>query len=404
MSEVRSDAATGGFEGHAAPISIDWSARISRRSRAVVSSGIRRIFDLAAGMKDPINLSIGQPDFPVPRPMKDAAIAAIEEDRNGYTPTQGLPELREAVRRRIEERFGWDARDPAIGTMITSGTSGGLLLACLAVAEEGGEIVAPDPYFVQYPQIGPLVGASMVFCDTYPDFRMTAERIEPLLSPRTRAVILNSPSNPCGVVLTEREVREVAELCRRRGVLLISDEIYDEFVYEDALEHGGCPSPARTSQDLVLIGGFGKTYACTGWRMGFAAGPKVLIEEMCKLQQHSYICAPTPAQHGVLASFGVSMREQVDAYRKRRDLVVERLGRHARIARPGGAFYAFIEVPPALGMTATEFVERAIGERVLTIPGSVFSHRDTHFRLSYAVAPERLEEGVAILERLLARR
>jgi aspartate/methionine/tyrosine aminotransferase len=387
---------------HAPPACIDWSARISSRSRAVVSSGIRRIFDLAAGMKDPINLSIGQPDFPVPRPMKDAAIAAIEQDRNGYTPTQGLPELREAVRQRIADRVGWDARDPAIGTMITSGTSGGLLLACLAVAEEGGEIIAPDPYFVMYPQIGPLTGASMVFCDTYPDFRMTAERIEPLLSPRTRAVILNSPSNPCGVVLTEPEVREVAELCRRRGVLLISDEIYDEFVYGDALEHGVCPSPARTSEDLVLIGGFGKTYACTGWRMGFAAGPKVLIEEMCKLQQHSYICAPTPAQHGVLASFGLSMREQVDAYRARRDLVLDRLGPHAQIARPGGAFYAFVEVPPRLGMTASEFVERAIAQRVLVIPGCVFSHRDTHFRLSYAASPQRLAEGLGILAELLA--
>ncbi len=386
---------------HPAPPRLDVESMIARRAKSVQASGIRRIFDLAVSIKDPINLSLGQPDFPVPAAIKQAAMAAIEGDHNGYTPTKGIPPLLSAIRERLQDRVGWKASDPSIDAMVSSGTSGALLLACLALLDEGDEIVVPDPHFVMYPELGPLTGAKVVTCPTYPDFRMTAERIEPLLGPRTKAVLINSPSNPCGVVLGERELREIVDLCRRKGVVLLSDEIYDEFVFDDALEHGTCPSPARFSEDVLVIGGFGKTYACTGWRMGYAAGPARLIAEMVKLQQHVYICAPTPAQHGMLASFGVSMRSQVDTYARRRDLVCEAFAGIADVPRPGGAFYAFVEVPPRLGLTATAFVERAIANRVLVVPGKVFSHRDTHFRLSFATAEPALREGLGILVDLM---
>ena len=386
---------------HPSPPRLDFESRIARRARAVQASGIRRIFDLAASIKDPINLSLGQPDFPVPDAIKQAAVAAIDGDLNGYTPTKGIPPLLAAIRERLEDRVGWKANDPSIDAMVSSGTSGALLLACLALLDEGDELVVPDPHFVMYPEIGPLTGAKVVTCSTYPDFRMTAARIEPLIGPRTRAVLINSPSNPCGVVLGERELEEIVDLCRRRGVVLLSDEIYDEFVFDDALEHGTCPSPARFGEDMLVIGGFGKTYACTGWRMGFAAGPTRLIAEMCKLQQHIYICAPTPAQHGMIASFGVSMRPQVEAYARRRDLVCEAFAGLADVPHPGGAFYAFVEVPPRLGIAATAFVERAIANRVLVVPGKVFSHRDTHFRLSFATEESALREGLGILVDLM---
>lgn len=386
---------------HPAPPRLDVESMIARRAKSVQASGIRRIFDLAVSIKDPINLSLGQPDFPVPAAIKQAAMAAIEGDHNGYTPTKGIPPLLSAIRERLQDRVGWKASDPSIDAMVSSGTSGALLLACLALLDEGDEIVVPDPHFVMYPELGPLTGAKVVTCPTYPDFRMTAERIEPLLGPRTKAVLINSPSNPCGVVLGERELREIVDLCRRKGVVLLSDEIYDEFVFDDALEHGTCPSPARFSEDVLVIGGFGKTYACTGWRMGYAAGPARLIAEMVKLQQHVYICAPTPAQHGMLASFGVSMRSQVDTYARRRDLVCEAFAGISDVPRPGGAFYAFVEVPPRLGLTATAFVERAIANRVLVVPGKVFSHRDTHFRLSFATAEPALREGLGILVDLM---
>ncbi|MCA9286430.1 MAG: aminotransferase class I/II-fold pyridoxal phosphate-dependent enzyme [Phycisphaerales bacterium] len=374
---------------------------ISRRARSIDASGIRRVFDLGAKLKNPINLSIGQPDFPVPQPMKDAAIAAIGADRNGYTVTQGIPELHDAVWRHLARTIGWKGPSNDLGTIVTSGTSGALLLAFLAVLDPGDEVIAPDPYFVMYPQLGPVSGARVVTCDTYPDFRMTAERIEPLITDRTKMVLINSPSNPCGVVLTTGELREIVDLCERRGILLVSDEIYDEFTYSDALEEGRFPTPARLTENMLLVRGFGKTYGCTGWRLGYAAGPRTLIQEMAKLQQYTFVCAPSIAQHGVVPAFDVDIHAYVAAYQQRRDMVLDAFAGTAEVARPGGAFYAFVRPPASLGLTGSAFVERAIERNVLIIPGKVFSHRDTHFRLSYAVPDAMLADGLEILVDLM---
>eukprot|EP00913_Durusdinium_trenchii_P006358 g5970.t1 len=298
---------------------MDIDRLISDRARAIDASGIRRIFDLGARLKDPINLSIGQPDFPVPEPIKRAAIRAIETDHNGYTPTQGIPPLQARVTGWLKTDLGWDAKpagsaDPGQpSTLITTGTSGALSLAFAALLGPGDEAIIPDPYFVAYPHLCALAGARGVLCDTGDDLRMTAERVEPLITQRTKLVLLNSPSNPCGVVSTPQECRDLLELCRARGVLLISDEIYDEFTYpEFALDTAvgdasiaRCPSPARlpgSHEDVLLIRGFGKTYACTGWRLGYAAGPRELIAEMAKIQQYTFVCAPSAFQHGTLAT------------------------------------------------------------------------------------------------------
>lgn len=370
---------------------------ISRRASSVDASGIRRVFDLGARLKDPINLSIGQPDFPVPERMKEAAITAIRNDRNGYTVTQGIPELLDAIWHHLGSTVRWQGPSDDLGALVTSGTSGALLLAFLAVLDPGDEAIVPDPYFVMYPQLGPITGARVVTCDTYPDFRMTAERIEPLITERTKLVVINSPSNPCGVVLTSSELRDIVDLCDRRGILLVSDEIYDEFTFTDALEEGRCPTPAAVSDRVLLVRGFGKSYGCTGWRLGYAAGPKRLIQEMAKLQQYTYVCAPSMAQHGVVPAFDIDVRPYVDTFQQRRNMVLDAFDGLAEVARPGGAFYAFVRPPAALGLTGSAFVERAIGHNVLVIPGKVFSRRDTHFRLSYAVPDAMLARGLDIL-------
>lgn len=396
MSAVTS---TGGREGRLS--SSDVSALISQRSRRVDASGIRRVFDLAAHMKDPINLSIGQPDFPVPEAMKAAAVRAIQEDRNGYTVTQGVPQLLEAVWANLRKDLGWTGSEATHSAIVTSGTSGALLLAALALLDPGDEAIIPDPYFVMYPQLGTITGGTMVRCDTYPDFRMTAERIERCITPRTKAVILNSPSNPCGVVLSNAELRDVVDLCARRNVLLISDEIYDEFCFSDVREDGRCPSPARFTDQCLLIRGFGKTYGCTGWRLGYAAGPKAIVQEMAKMQQYTFVCAPSMAQWGAVAAFGVDLSPIVAEYERRRQMVVEAFEGITTVARPGGAFYAFVEVPARLRMTGQQFIEKAIEKRVLVIPGNVFSARDTHFRLSFATRPDKLAEGLDVLRTLM---
>jgi aspartate/methionine/tyrosine aminotransferase len=374
---------------------------LSARARSIDASGIRKVFDLAAKLKDPINLSIGQPDFPVPEPLKQAAIDAIRNDRNGYTVTQGIPQLLAAIWKRLGDEVGWTGPDAESGAIVTSGTSGGLLLAFLSLLDQGDEAIVPDPYFVLYPQLAAFTGGRIVTCDTYPDFRMTAARVERLITPRTKAVLVNSPSNPCGVVLSERELADLLDLCRAKGVLLVSDEIYDEFVFSDALENGRFPTPARYGRDVLLIRGFGKTYGCTGWRLGYAAGPQPIIQAMARMQQYTYVCAPSIAQWAGIAAFDVDMGGEVERFRRRRDAVLESFRGVTEVATPGGAFYAFVRVPERLGLSATAFVERAIERSVLVIPGSVFSARDTHFRLSYAVADEPLGRGLGILRDLM---
>lgn len=377
---------------------------LSVRSRSIDSSGIRKVFDLGTKMQDPINLSIGQPDFPVSEAMKEAAIAAIRENKNGYTVTQGIPQLLAAVRQRLEHDFGagWSTTNENLSAVITSGTSGGILLALMSLLDSGDEFISPDPYFVMYPQVGKLLSAHCVLCDTYPDFRMTAARVEPLITERTKAVLLNSPSNPCGTVLTTKEIAELVQLCERRGVLLISDEIYDEFCFSDARENGLCPSPGRISNNCLIIRGFGKTHGCTGWRLGYAVGPTPLIQEMAKLQQSTFVCAPSPLQWGVVPSFQEDLSSVLKEYEGRRQMVLDAFSGVANVTRPGGAFYAFVEVPPQLNLSASHFVEQAIAKRVLIIPGSVFSHRDTHFRLSFAASRPKLAEGLGILRELMS--
>ncbi len=380
---------------------LDLNAFISERAKIVDTSGIRRVFELGAKLKNPINLSIGQPDFPVPDEIKQATIRAIENNRNGYTLTQGVPELLEAISHHLAEDVGWKAPSDDLGLLVTSGTSGALWLAFMAMLNPGDECIVADPYFVLYPALGQVTGARVTCCDTYPDFRLTAERIEPLITSRTKLLLVNSPSNPSGVVLSSAELRELLDLCERRGILMISDEIYDEFTYADAREDGKCPSPARMTDQLLLVRGFGKTYGCTGWRMGYVAGPKPIIQQMQKLQQYTYVCAPSMAQAGLAGAFKVDISDRVAAYQRKRDLVLEAFKDVTPVEHPGGAFYAFVEVPQRLNLTASAFVEKAIDKNVLIIPGKVFSRRDTHFRLSYAVTDKTLQSGLEILSGMM---
>ena len=392
---------------------MDIDRLISARAKALDTSGIRKVFELGATLKDPINLSIGQPDFPVPDELKRAAKDAIDADHNGYTLTQGIPALRARICEHLVADLGWprDLGQPnaSTGAVVTGGTSGALLLSFLALLDPGDEIIIPDPYFVAYPHMPTLAGAKAVRCDTYPDFRMTAARIEPLITARTKAVLIDSPSNPCGVVLSSGELREIYDLCRGRGVLLISDEIYDEFCFDDHREAASsgrrvAPSPARFAgahESVLVIRGFGKTYGCTGWRMGYAAGPTSIIRQITKLQQYSFVCSPTPLQHGCLASFDLDMSETVARYALRRDRVLAKLAPLTSVPTPGGAFYLFVQVPERLGMTGQEFFQAAVERNVLVIPGNVFSDRDTHFRMSIATDDARLDRGAEILAGLM---
>ena len=360
---------------------------LSLRSRAVDASGIRKVFDLGAKLKDPINLSIGQPDFDVPPDVRAAAIRAIESGRNGYTVTQGIAPLRERITADLQAECG-----QSMPVLVTSGVSGGILLSLMAVLDPGDEVILGDPYFVIYKHAVKLVGGEPIRVDTYPDFRFDADRFESAITPRTKMLVLATPSNPTGVILSADELRQAAELAERHDLILVVDEIYNQLTYD-----GPCPSPLEAAPErTLLLRGFSKSYGMTGWRLGYAAGPKFLIEEMTKLQQYTFVCAPSMAQWAGLAALDADISGHVADYRRKRDLVYERLSPVFEIAKPSGGFYFFPRVPDRFA-NAAEFVEAAVERNVLVIPGSVFSDRDTHFRLSYATRDENLKRGCDIL-------
>ena len=379
-------------------VSLNFDHLLSRRARQIESSEIRRIWELAKNCKNPIDLSIGQPDFEVDQSLRDAAISAIQSGANGYSQTKGVLPLIQTVESHCNKQFDWNFSPVGShSSLITSGTSGALMLAYMAILDPGDEIIIPDPYFLIYPTIATICGAKAIKCSTYPDFRMTANLIEGLITDRTKAVLINSPANPTGVVLSGSEVKQIADLCSQKNILLITDEIYDEFVFADT-KHA---SPASFSDNVLLIRGFGKTYGCTGWRLGYAVGPTELIDEMAKMQQQTFVCAPTPLQYGVVPSFGVDNSLLVKEFGTRRDMVMDSLAQVTELKKPSGAFYAFPKVPNHLKLTATEFVKKCVADNLLVIQGSVFSSRDTHFRLSFAVSNDILSQGLEKLKHLM---
>ncbi len=361
---------------------------LAKRSSRVDSSGIRRVFELARSMKDPINLSIGQPDFDVPDSVKAAAIEAIESGYNSYTPTNGIVPLREQL---ITEEKTFTGRAYSLEQMlITSGVSGGLFLSLLALVEAGDEVIIPDPYFVMYKHLVNLNGGSAVYLDTYDDgFSIDADKLAALITSRTKILLLNSPGNPTGRVFNEDELKAIAKICDQHGVLIITDEIYRDFAYTPM------QSISAFTDNCLVLAGHSKSFGMTGWRLGYAAGPVEIIDAMATLQQYSFVCAPSVAQQAALACPNTDMSQQLSAYAVKRDLMYEALSSHFEVGAADGAFYLFAKAPE--GFSGDRFTELAIENNVLIIPGSVFSERDSHFRICYTVPNEKLLEGAEIL-------
>lgn len=362
---------------------------IAERMSRIDASGIRKVFALAARMQDPINLSIGQPDYDVDEVVKETAIAAIQSGFNQYTQTWGTEELRKAVSDYYRREFG----TPLENVMITSGVSGGLFLALLATVNPGDEVLFADPYFVMYKHLVNLLGGVAKPVDTYPDFRLKPDAVEGAITPRTKILLVNSPSNPTGVILTTEELRALADVACRHNLLLISDEIYEGLYYD-----GARSSMAGMYENLVILNGFSKLAGMTGWRIGYAAGPEQIIQQMNTLQQYTFVCAPSMAQKAAVTALQADPKDKLAAYRRKRDLIYEGLKERFEVVKPNGAFYIF---PKAPGGDGDAFVAKAIENNILIIPGSVFSDRKTHFRISFAAPDDVLIRGVEALNKLL---
>ncbi len=363
----------------------DW---ISDRMHQIDASGIRKVFDLAAELENPINLSIGQPHFDTPQPIKEAMANAITEGKNAYSQSQGIPPLIEKVQSHIEGTYHHADRQ----AFITSGTSGALMLALCTLVNPGDEVICFDPWFVMYKHLTTLAGGKVVLIDTYPDFGISVDKVKAAITEKTKVILCNSPCNPTGHVASAQELKALAELAKERNIALISDEIYRAFCYD-----GEFQSPAKWNDQTIVIDGFSKSHSMTGLRLGFVHGPRAIIQQMIKLQQFTFVCAPHPVQWAGLVAWDYDISDRVTEYRAKRDFLRSELKDDFLIHGGGGAFYLFIKSPWGTG---TEFVTECVKHNLLIIPGNVFSAQDTHFRISYAAEDETLKRGVEVLRKV----
>jgi aspartate aminotransferase/aminotransferase len=364
---------------------------IARRAAAFDSSGIRKAFDLAARLSDPINLSIGQPDFPMPEAARNAAKAAIDAGKNGYTPTQGIPALRERLEARSRAETGQADRR----LVVTSGTSGGLVLALMALVDPGDEVIIFEPAFVMYRPLVEFLGGQIVAIDTSPAFTVDVDRVASAITPRTKAVLLNTPANPTGVVASAETVRDLAALADRHGVTIISDELYRTLCYDAPFA-----SPAAHSERVVVLDGFSKSHAMTGWRVGWLHGPADVVDVCAMIQQYTFVCAPQVGQWAAVEALECPMDVPLAECRRKRDKLVAGLRDHYDFQVPGGAFYLYLRAPSGSG---TAFAERAVAEeKLIVVPGKVFGAADTHFRIAYTTDDRTLDRGIDALRRLAA--
>lgn len=356
------------------------------------ASGIRKVWQLAQNMTDPVNFSIGEPDFDVPEPVKEAAIQAIRNGRNGYTLTAGLNDLRKKIADKVSADTGWE--DPLV--LVTCGVSGCLMLALNALVNPGDDVLMPDPYFVIYDQMTKMLGGRRVYIDTYPDFALTGERLSKAVTPASKVLFVNSPSNPSGAVYGEDNLKEIARIAKKNDLIILSDEIYRDFSYDQP-----APSMAKYYENTIVMGGFSKSHGAPGWRLGYLALPKhmaVIFDKLATLQQYTIVCAPQPFQVAASVAIDQPVTDIVEKYKVKRDMIFDGLSKDFGLLKPAGAFYAFVPAPDG---DATKFVMKAIENNVLIIPGNCFSQKDTHFRISYATSEAMIKKGIERLRSLL---
>jgi aspartate aminotransferase len=391
---------------------------IAERIRRIGLSPTLRISALATQMRDDgidvLDFSAGQPDFPTPEGVKEAGKRAIDADLTRYTPNPGLLELRRSIAATIERDYGIVYEPEQI--LVSPGAKASIYFACQTLLESGDEVLLPTPYWVSYPEQIRLAQAEPIFvpCSEENGFKLTAAELEQYVTPRTRLLILNYPSNPTGACYDRDELAPLAELCVRREIRVLADEIYSKLIY-DGREFTAIASLGEAIRDrTVLIDGMSKTYSMTGWRVGYAAGPRDVIDGMGRLQSHSTSNVTSISQWATIEALG-SPRDEVerrrDAFQERRDEIVRRLSDlpGVRCVMPEGAFYVFPNVSGCF-CTAPDGERIDSGEalagyllreaRVAVVPGDAFGARE-HVRISYAASIDRIREGMDRIERAL---
>ncbi|MDM5303047.1 aminotransferase [Bacillus subtilis] len=368
-------------------------------------SGIRKFFDLAATMEGVISLGVGEPDFVTAWNVREASILSLEQGYTSYTANAGLYSLREEISRYLSSRF--DLRySPDNELIVTVGASQALDIAIRAIVNPGEEVIIPEPCFVAYDALVSLAGGIPVHVHTTADkgFKATVADFEAAVTEKTKAILICSPSNPTGSVYSKEELNEIAEFAKKHDVIVLADEIYAELTYDE--EFTSIAALPEMKERTVVISGFSKAFAMTGWRLGFAAAPPVLRDAMLKIHQYAMMCAPAMAQFAALEGLKNGMEDvekMKKSYRRRRNLFVETLNEIGLSCHhPGGAFYAFPSIK-STGMSSEQFAEELLTqEKVAVVPGSVFGPSgEGYIRCSYATSIEQLQEALVRMKRFL---
>lgn len=380
--------------------------RISERVRTMPASGIRRFFDILATMPDVISLGVGEPDFITPEAIREAGKRSIDQT-TGYTSNSGLLALREAVANHIDRLYGI-TYDPKLEVLLSVGVSEGMQTAALALLDPGDEVLIPEPSFVAYPAAVIMADAKPVFVPSYASdaFQVTAEAIEAAITPKTRAILIGYPNNPTGAVVSRERMLQIAEIAERYNLFVISDEIYDQLVY--GTEHVCFAALPGMKDRTILMGGFSKSYAMTGWRLGWIMAPGGAIEAMTRVHQYAIMSAPTMSQYAGLEALRIgaeSVRQMVAEYDRRRRVIVDGFNAIGLpTVEPRGAFYSFPQVSH-LGLDSATFAERLLlEEEVAVIPGDPFGPSgDGYVRACYATSMEKIEIALERMGRFVQR-
>ncbi|MED3653626.1 aminotransferase [Heyndrickxia sporothermodurans] len=378
---------------------------LSENVKMIKPSGIRRFFDLASQMENVISLGVGEPDFVTPWNYREASILSLEEGFTAYSPNAGLLELRQEISTYMEQRFSvqYSSKNEII---VTVGASEALDIALRATLNPGEEIIVVEPCFVSYVPIVELAGGKAVTVQALPeyDFKIQPEQIEALITEKTKGIIICSPNNPTGTVLNKQDLEGIAAVALKHNLLVFSDEIYAELSYDEP--YTSIASLPEMRDQTIVMNGFSKAFAMTGWRLGFVCGPKEILQAMLKIHQYAIMCAPTMSQFAAIEALKnghTEMKKMIRSYHSRRNYMVEELNEIGLPCHiPGGAFYVFPNITPT-GLTSEEFAEKLlIEQQVAVVPGSVFgASGEGYIRCSYATNIDQLQEAITRIKNFL---
>ncbi|PLT34036.1 aminotransferase [Bacillus sp. V5-8f] len=378
---------------------------ISKTVASLKPSGIRRFFDLAANMEGVVSLGVGEPDFVTSWSVREAAIASLEEGRTSYTANAGIIELRREISRYMEKEFQV-SYNPDNQIIVTVGASQAIDIALRAILNPGEEVLVVEPCFVSYAPLVTMAGGVPVTVQTDKnhDFKLRPEELEAAITPKTKAIMICSPNNPTGTQLGREDLMKLSEIIKKHDLLVIADEIYAELAYDEAFT--SIATISGMMERTILINGFSKGFAMTGWRLGFVCAPREISEAMLKIHQYAMMCASTMAQYAALEALTNGMEDVEEmrrSYRRRRNFIVKSFNEIGlECHNPGGAFYAFPSIANT-GLSSQEFAEKLLlSERVAVVPGDVFGESgEGHIRCSYASSMEQLQEAITRIGRFL---